>query len=203
MDQPDYETPGLGPWRLLVQALVLEGGLGLLAVVLGWMVGCSPLEQLYINPEALAAGAMATLPILVLLWVSVRLPYRPFAELRHVLDELLIPIFHGSRLWHLAVIALLAGWGEELFFRGLLQEGLARWIGPPAGTAIALAVASVVFGLVHWITPTYVQLIALVGVYLGSLWILSENLLVPIVAHSVYDFFALVYLVKWRARAGT
>ena len=31
---------------------------------------------------------------------------------------------------------------------------------------------------------------------------LSENLAVPMAAHAVYDFFALVYLVKIRGCAG-
>jgi membrane protease YdiL (CAAX protease family) len=53
----------------------------------------------------------------------------------------------------------------------------------------------VLFGLLHPITPTYAVLAALMGAYLGGVWLASGNLLVPIVAHALYDFIALAYLL--------
>jgi membrane protease YdiL (CAAX protease family) len=52
----------------------------------------------------------------------------------------------------------------------------------------------------HPITRMYVVLCVLVGLYLGWLWMVTDNLLVPIVAHGAYDFFALVYLVRGGQR---
>ena len=46
------------------------------------------------------------------------------------------------------------------------------------------------------ITPTYGVLAALIGVYLGWVWLASGNLLAPVVAHALYDFVALVVLVR-------
>jgi membrane protease YdiL (CAAX protease family) len=89
------------------------------------------------------------------------------------------------------LIALLAGVGEELFFRGLLQPGLAGWTG--AWTALILT--SALFGVLHWITPAYAALAGLVGLYLGAFMAVSGNLLVPILVHALYDFFALRYLL--------
>ncbi|MFC1597814.1 lysostaphin resistance A-like protein, partial [Planctomycetota bacterium] len=66
-----------------------------------------------------------------------------------------------------------------------------------------LAVAAILFGLAHPITPGYVLLAGLMGLYLGWLQITCGNLLVPIMAHAVYDFLALVYLVKIRPPAVT
>ena len=40
----------------------------------------------------------------------------------------------------------------------------------------------------------------LLGFYLGLLYLETDNLVVPMVVHSLYDFFALVYLVRWRAK---
>ena len=37
---------------------------------------------------------------------------------------------------------------------------------------------------------------AVVGIYLGLLWLATGNLLVPIVTHGVYDFAALVWLLR-------
>jgi hypothetical protein len=66
----------------------------------------------------------------------------------------------------------------------------------------ALIVASIVFGCCHWLNSTYAVLGTLVGIYLGGLLILTDHLLVPIVAHAVYDFVAIVYMVR-RPRRGT
>ena len=42
------------------------------------------------------------------------------------------------------------------------------------------------------------MLAGLFGLYLGALWLLTGNLLVAIAAHAVYDFFALLYLVRFQ-----
>jgi membrane protease YdiL (CAAX protease family) len=96
----------------------------------------------------------------------------------------------------LLVISLIAGVGEEMLFRGFLQTCLATWIGEPYGLILALVVASLTFGACHWLTTTYAALATLVGLYLGVVFYGSGNLLVPVVAHAVYDFAALMYLVK-------
>ena len=56
--------------------------------------------------------------------------------------------------------------------------------------------ASLLFGIAHAITPAYLVLAALIGEYLGGLWLWTGNLLAPIIAHAGYDFIALWYLAK-------
>ena len=97
-------------------------------------------------------------------------------------------------------IALLAGIGEELAFRGLLQGGLAHLIGGPTGMLVGLTAAAILFALLHWLSATYALLAGLIGLYLGWLLIVSGNLLLPMTAHTVYDFVMLVYLVRIRRR---
>jgi membrane protease YdiL (CAAX protease family) len=91
---------------------------------------------------------------------------------------------------HIVALALMAGVAEEALFRGLLQEGLAG----PLGWLPALLLASALFGVVHWLTGLYALLAGAVGLYLGGLYLLTGNLLVPIVVHALYDVVALVYL---------
>jgi len=50
----------------------------------------------------------------------------------------------------------------------------------------------------HTITPAYALLAALIGLYLGGIWMATDNLLVPITIHAVYDFLVLLYLIKTR-----
>lgn len=96
-----------------------------------------------------------------------------------------------------AFISLLAGVCEEALFRGAIQGSLAERV----GMGLALALTSLLFGAAHLVTWTYGIMAALIAAYLGLLWIWTNNLLAPMVAHGVYDFVALVYFLKVRSPA--
>jgi membrane protease YdiL (CAAX protease family) len=85
--------------------------------------------------------------------------------------------------------------GEELLFRGVVQNISQEWLGPLGG----LALASVLFGLVHPLTRAYFVAASVIGVYLGWLWLATDNLLVPIIAHGLYDFVILM-VIRLRRR---
>ena len=61
---------------------------------------------------------------------------------------------------------------------------------------LQLVAASFVFGCFHPLSATYAVLAALIGLYLGLLLIFTGNLLAPALAHGLYDFIALVCLVR-------
>jgi hypothetical protein len=107
------------------------------------------------------------------------------------------PLFAGSTMLGLGIVAALAGLGEEALFRGVIQTAMAGHM--PVWTAIALTAA--LFGVAHWLTPTYAVLAGLVGAYLGWTLAASGNLLVPIVAHGLYDLIALAVLVRVKSAA--
>ncbi len=184
--------------HLVVWAVVFEGGLGLLALGLGRWLGCPPLDTFQWTLSGAALGALAGLPMLLLLVGAVRFRIWPFSDLLRVVDELLAPLFRHCRVVELAVISAVAGLGEEMLFRGVVQKAAARWVGGPLEDAAGLLAAAILFGLLHPITLSYVVLAGLMGLYLGWLWLATDNLLVPITAHAVYDFLALVYVVKVR-----
>jgi len=186
-------------------AVAFEGGLGLLALLIGWLVGHYPgqtigltVESLPDNGWAVLWGSLAAIPMLAGLVLLQQLPFRAFERLREILEQLVLPLFKESSVLELALLSLIAGVGEELLFRGLLQHALATWIGGSTGLWVGIAVASIAFGCAHAITRTYVVLAAIISVYLGLLFFWTGNVLAPIAAHAVYDFIALLYLVKWR-----
>jgi membrane protease YdiL (CAAX protease family) len=172
--------------------VLVEGGLGALAWGLGCLLDEPILERLWWDAGDAALGIAVCLPMLAAFWLCLRLPAAPLVRIRKLVQEVIRPLFAGCTLIELAVLSLLAGAGEEMFFRGLLQGGLGHWLEPWA----ALAAASVVFGFLHAITPAYLVLATFLGGYLGAVWLATGNLLVVIVAHAVYDFVALVYLVR-------
>lgn len=85
--------------------------------------------------------------------------------------------------------ALLAAWWEELLFRGLLF----RITEQSLGTWLALGVSAAVFGLAHVSTPgwTLLGLLAIAveaGMLLGSAYVLTRRLWLPIGIHFGWNF---------------
>jgi hypothetical protein len=189
------------PRNFALVAACFEGGLAVLAVGLGWLLGRAPLQTLHWTWPDAGWGAAAVLPPLGILWLCVKCPWRPLAEIIRVIDEVLVPLFENCRLSEFAVIAALAGLGEELLFRGVIQTAVAEWVGGNLGVWVGLAAAGLLFGLGHAVTFTYVLLAGLIGLYLGGIWLATGNLLVPMLAHAGYDFLALVYLVNIRKKS--
>jgi membrane protease YdiL (CAAX protease family) len=198
MSEPDSRSRDFA-----VTAVAFEGFLAVAAVGLGWLIGFSPLTRLSLEPEhwplhlrAAAWGLAASLPMFAGLAALECIRWDPVERIRRIVDGTLIPLMRGCSLLDLAVISLMAGVGEEVLFRGLIQDGIAHWLGPPQGAWIALVAASLTFGLAHAITRLYVLLAAAIGLYLGFLYWWTDSLIAPIVAHAVYDFGALAYFLR-------
>lgn len=90
----------------------------------------------------------------------------------------------------IAVSILIVGPAEELLFRGIIQGGLRRSFGPIP----AILLASVLFGVLHagvQGSPSeqvaYMGITVLLGAILGVLYERTENVLVPGLAHGVYN----------------
>ncbi len=178
--------------ELLYLAILVEGGLGVIAVVVGYIIG-EPIEK-YISWDLSSPvrGIIIALPMLVGFFLSAWYPVGSIKKIKHFIEETIKPLFSRLSIFEIALISLLAGIGEEFMFRGLIQPVIANWF----GFWIGLTVAAVLFGAFHLITPTYAILATLVGFYLGILFHYTGNLLDVVIAHGLYDFVALVYLVN-------
>jgi membrane protease YdiL (CAAX protease family) len=173
--------------------------IALLLVAVAWtaIFGEPLLAQLRWSWKDGAIGVLAALPLLVFfVWtMKSRLPV--LVRHRSLLSSVIPKLFAGWANWQLAVISLCAGVCEEALFRGAIQCSLTGLIGTvPALIAVALA-----FGASHLLSWTYGIIAALMGVYLGLLFLLQTNLLVPMATHAVYDFLALLYLLKVHGRS--
>jgi membrane protease YdiL (CAAX protease family) len=175
-------------------ALAFEGSLSVVAWLLGWLLNQPAWATVEFSATGAAMGVAATVPMLAGFFMAVWLPLPAFKRVLRVFDEFGRPFFAAYTVFDLAVLSLMAGVGEELLFRGVVQGLLDRWWGP----WVALPVASILFGALHALTPTYVLLATLAGMYLGGVWLITDNLLVVIIAHALYDFAALVYLLRVR-----
>jgi hypothetical protein len=139
-----------------------------------------------------ARGLVVTLPMLVVFWWLIQSHRPALRQLREQVEWLIGEMFPAASIGQFGLIALLAGVGEELLFRGVLQTLLGRWTTPIAG----LLLTSLLFGVAHALSKLYFLLATLIGLCFGWLALHYNDLVAPIVAHSVYDFVALVYLSK-------
>jgi membrane protease YdiL (CAAX protease family) len=163
-----------------------------LAWAVGRWLGLPPLEQLHPTPASFGVGVVAAAPLLLGLRWTLTTGMNSVRRLVALVVEQLGPLLAPRSPLELALLATLAGFAEEILFRGVIQVGLARVL-PESG---ALIIASAAFGLAHFITPTYAVLAGLAGLYLGGLFLVQGSLTAPIVAHAVYDVVALNYVAR-------
>lgn len=172
--------------------MISEGALLLLAFGLGWLGGVSPVERLRLDLAGAVVGLAAALPMLGLLVWCLRTPWEPMRRLVALVEERLGPYLANGSAGGIVMLACLAGLGEELLFRGVIQA----WLEQRVPLWLALAVASLLFGVGHWLSASYAILATAIGAYLGLVFVLTDNLLAPIVAHAAYDVVALYVLAR-------
>lgn len=137
--------------------------------------------------EGALIGVLATAPMCLFLIWFMRAQSNFIARFRERQIEDFAKIGFLFTPPRIAIIALGAGVSEEILFRGVLQDYAAARL--PIAAAIILP--NIVFGLLHARSWLYAVIAGLVGCWLGVVYWLSGNLLAPIIAHALYDVFAL------------
>jgi membrane protease YdiL (CAAX protease family) len=176
-------------------ACLFEASLILVALLFAWIADISPFANLYFSETAIAIGIIGTVPLFLLFLSMEYFPHKSLLDIKDLLLKTLAPGLYQRHWSDLLLLATIAGVSEELLFRGVIQP----WIAASWGFSAGLWVSNIIFGLVHAITPMYALLVTLVGVYLSlSMTIISgeNNLLAPIIIHSLYDFLAFVALMR-------
>lgn len=193
---PESDTTGMSPSGMLYRMLAFEAALGGLAVVLAWWFGV-PLMSAFSGDwlAAIGLGLVATLPLLLMMVWFETSRYDWVVEIREFVEHRLIPLFDGISAGGIFLIALFAGVFEELLFRAVIQAGLEGSF----GIWPALLLTSLLFGLAHAMTRTYFIITALMGLYLGGLYAWTDQLLVPVLAHFLYDWAVFAWLLRKRS----
>jgi CAAX protease family protein len=188
----------LDPRSFLKMSCLFEGGLAVVAVLIGNLVSIPPFEHFQWSGTAISYGLLGTIPLLLVFLLGYRLPHEGLQRIRRLLLDMMGPLLAACSTGELFVLALLAGIGEEALFRGVAQP----WAEQHWGGTGGLLVSNLLFGLVHFVTPLYAALAALTGVWLGLMLDAGgeRNLLTPIIVHAFYDFLAfLVLAAAYRA----
>jgi membrane protease YdiL (CAAX protease family) len=194
--EPDDDFPR-GDVIIIIEVFI-GGAEALFSLILGWLLGHNPLETFKWNLQAVLWGVVATVPLILLSLAVLRWPVGPLASLKDYCDKEVVPRLERSSWSDLALISLSISVGDEMLSRGVLQASFSHWFGVPVG----LGLASMLVALLQPISVQYVVMTGLLGLYLGGVWIVCGNLLTVMVAHALYEFAALSYLVRIRPRGG-
>jgi len=175
-------------------ACYFEASLILVAVVLGWIAGIDPFADLHFSEPAIVHGILGTAPLFLLFLALYQLPFDTVRQIHQILKDTLGPSMQHYHWTDLFVLAAIAGFSEELLFRGVIQP----WMESSWGMLAGLVGSNIIFGLVHAVTPLYALLAGLVGIYLGLSMDYGEsrNLLTPVVIHGLYDFLAFLVILR-------
>ena len=126
------------------------------------------------------------------------LAYRLVPSLRNLSDELAPRLVDGADRTSLVLVSVFSGVGEEVFFRGAVQQ------------EFGLVAASVLFGLAHvgpdrrYLAWTGWAVVA--GFVFGGLYTTTGGLLAPVLAHGAHNATMLLlwrHLRENRGKTGT
>jgi membrane protease YdiL (CAAX protease family) len=177
---------------LLLVTLISEGGLYFIGLALMSSAEIELRSVFSVSWFAIGLALLLSFPMLAALFLLERISWEPIVNLKNEIDEKVRPIFSQCNLVDFGLIAFFAGVGEELFFRGWMQAVMIE----RSGLVIGIIVASLVFGFLHYLSTAYAVFAFITSIYLGAIYLISENLFIVMAIHAIYDFIALVYLVK-------
>jgi membrane protease YdiL (CAAX protease family) len=193
LQEPEDDRPKRAV--IVIFAVFFEAGLAPLSLLLGWLLGHPPLDPFVWSAEGGFWGIVATIPLVLMFLAILRWPVGPLARIKRFCDLEVVPLLRDSTWSELALISVSAGVGEEMLFRGVVQDSLSSWLGVPLG----LSLASLLFGVLHPISLPYMVIASILGLYLGTVWwMVDRNLLTVMITHGLYDFAALAYLIRIR-----
>ncbi len=178
--------------RMTLTVIVVEVILAAVGLAGGWWFGTPILEDTRVDLRSGLLALAATVPLLVFVYRGMRTEFAFFARFRELIRETIVPLFASCSPLEILLISIMAGIGEEVFFRGFLQGSLGRVVNP----WIALALVSVLFGVVHMVSIGYAIVAGLLGAYLGMLLLLTGNLFVAVAVHTLFDFVALLVISR-------
>lgn len=176
----------------LLIGLMFQAALIPLAFGLAWLAGISLDDHFHWDLEHALIGVIAVLPMLTMLGLVAHFGGSAYDTLSGQVRDFIARLFGNAWPGAIVLISLLAGLGEELLVRGVLQT----WLDTHLPAFLAITIAGVLFGLAHAITRLYFVFAMAIGIYLGVVYYLTGNLLVVIVTHALYDWI----VIHWYRR---
>ena len=169
-------------------ALFLIGML-LGTILLAWLLDVHPILTVHWSGRDFGIGTLAAFAMMA--------AFGGVRSVRQQAEDVLGPLLAKCYWFDLIILAAFVGIIEELLFRGVLEQAIARY-----NPWLAIILVNLVFGILHAVSVQYAILAGLLGAILS---ILARqpgeyNLLRPIVAHGVYDYIGFIWIVSTYRR---
>lgn len=135
-----------------------------------------------------AVGLAMAFSGLALFAVSRAVP--AFGQVRDLIENFLIPMISELKPIDLVIMAVISGFCEEIFFRGVAQA------------QFGLVITALAFGLFHdpsFRHISYAIIAFIYGLVLGGLYMWTGNLWAPIIAHITHNLVSL-YILRYRIK---
>jgi len=145
----------------------------------------NPFKGWLINTHSIFYGVAACLT-LIFCSLIITLTYEPFKRALVEIDNLLL---NKIKYVDILPIALLSGFAEELFFRGILQE------------EYGIIFTSICFAVLHfpgrnfWIYSLWALFASL---FLGNIYAYTHNLFIVVFSHTLNNLFALLLWQRFK-----
>lgn len=174
--------------RILLVTLLVEGSL--IALYVSWLFWRGYQFPGLPTSTDILNGLIFCLPLLIFnltLFGPLSNALEILKPCRQFKADIILPLARKLDFPSAVLISSLAGLGEELFFRGILQ------------TEFGLIVASLSFALLHFGTAicSYIfigSLYLLFGFYFGLMFETTGSLWAVIFTHALYDLIVILYL---------
>ncbi len=187
-------TASVGDSRFVRAVVVFYGLMGVSGALWMWLRS-EPMRRLLV-PDAAPAGTLLQVVVGLGFGLAVvgsgDVMERNFAFARDLSEELarLIPNLSAPGV---AIVAFFSSVGEELFFRGAMQDALGLWI------------TALLFGIVHGFFDRrflwWMAFALLIGIAFGVMTDWLGSLLAPTLAHFTINALNLQRLIDSRAEA--
>jgi len=198
---------GFGPIGLFALLLILGGNLAVVplsaVLVLIWTcLSQTPWQALgFVPPRSWARILTLGIPFGIAFKLGMKAIVMPLLG-----APALNPRYHylagntAALPWTLYAVIVGAGFGEETLFRGFFFERLRRIFGGGRLALVAIVgVTSALFALAHYRDQGVpgVEQAAVTGLVFGSIYAVTGQLWIPMVAHAAFDVTA-VALIYWN-----
>jgi len=181
----DY--PEMKQKELVLTVITIESLLLLLAFTWAYFAQINPFHNIKTDFKDIIFAVLCSILLLTVnfLVINVFSKYVAiFKYLKEAYNEI-TPVAANVTFPGALIIAIFSGFAEEFLFRGILQ------------IQFGIIIASIIFGMFHIgskKTVWYGIYAVLIGFYLGWLYYITGNLLVPIIVHCLNNFLALFYM---------
>lgn len=178
-------------------------------VLLAWLVSERPWKELYLTeppriPSVIGVILICVVSVPAMNWLTAVNEAITFPDWLSPLEELLRSMENqaaastqeimnettvGGLIVNILIVGILTGLGEEMFFRGGVQNFIQRG-DTPIRPWIAIWVTAVIFSAMHFQFFGFLPRMVL-GAYFGYLLVWTRSLWIPVIAHALNNSLAL------------